>query len=87
VLTLDGPVRLRIPPATQVGSVLRLRGKGIPHRVRNGRGDQLVEVTVQVPANLSGRARELIEELGHELGENVQPQEQSFMEKLKGLFG
>jgi molecular chaperone DnaJ len=87
VPTLEGNARLRIPPATQVGSVLRLRGKGIAHRVRSGNGDQLVEVTIQVPAQLSDRARELIEQLGAELGETVLPQEPSFMEKLKGLFG
>ena len=87
VPTLDGPVRLRIPPSTQVGTVLRIRGRGVPHRLRGGRGDQLVEVTLEIPSRLSERARVLIEELGHELGEQVQPQEQSFMEKLKGLFG
>jgi len=87
VPTLEGTARLRIPPATQVGSVLRLRGKGIAHRVRSGNGDQLVEVTIQVPSQLSDRARELIEQLGAELGETVLPQEPSFMEKLKGLFG
>jgi len=87
VPTLEGHAKLRIPPATQVGSVLRLRGKGVAHRVRSGHGDQLVEVTIQVPAQLSDRARELIEELGEELGETVMPQEASFMEKLKGLFG
>ncbi len=87
VPTLDGSARLRVPPATQVGSVLRLRGKGIPHRVRSGNGDQLVEVTVAVPAQLSDRARALVEELGEELGEDVNPQAPSFMEKLKGLFG
>lgn len=87
VPTLEGHVRLRIPPATQVGTVLRIRGKGFPHRLRTGRGDQLVEVTIEVPSKLSDRARTLIEELGRELGEDVQPQEPSFMEKLKGLFG
>jgi molecular chaperone DnaJ len=87
VPSLEGMVRLRVPPCTQVGSVLRMKGKGVAHRVRAGNGDQLVEVTIFVPNNLSERARALLEELGHELGDNVQPQEQSFMEKLKGLFG
>ncbi|MFZ5890961.1 MAG: molecular chaperone DnaJ [Myxococcota bacterium] len=87
VPTLDGNVRLRVPPATQVGNVLRLRGKGIAHRVRSGHGDQLVEVTIEVPSTLSERARQLLIELGHELGDDVQPQSASFMEKLKGLFG
>jgi molecular chaperone DnaJ len=85
--TLEGSVRLRVPPATQVGTVLRIRGRGLPHRLRTGRGDQLVEITIQVPSRMSDRARELVEELGRELGEDVSPQEPSFMEKLKGLFG
>ena len=66
---------------------MRVRGKGFPHRIRGGRGDQLVEVAVEVPSHLSDRARELIEELGRELGEDVQPQQHSFLEKLRGLFG
>ncbi len=85
--TLEGKVKLRIPPSTQPGQVLRIRGKGIEHRLRSGRGDQLVEVTVEVPSRLSPRAHELIEELGKELGEDVQPQQQSFLDKLRGLLG
>jgi molecular chaperone DnaJ len=87
VPTLDGKVKLRVPPATQPGSVLRIKGKGIPHRIRGGRGDQLVEVSVEVPTHLSDRAKELIEELGREMGEDVQPQQKTFVEKLKSLFG
>lgn len=87
VPTLEGSVRLRVPPSTKAGTVLRIRGKGVPHRVRTGNGDQLVEVTIQVPSRLSDRAKKLLEELGTELGDQVQPQEPSFMEKLKGLFG
>lgn len=87
VPTLGGKVKLRIPPSTQPGSILRIRGKGFPHRVRAGSGDQLVEVALEVPTHLSDRARELIEELGAELGEDVQPQQRTFVEKLKSLFG
>jgi molecular chaperone DnaJ len=86
VPTLDGKVKVRVPASTQPGSVLRIRDKGIAHRLRGGRGDQLVEVALEVPARLTARARELIEELGHELGEDVQPQQKSFVEKLKSLF-
>lgn len=87
VPTLDGKVKLRVPPATQPGSVLRIRGKGIAHRVRAGRGDQLVEIGVEVPTELTPRARELLAELGQELGEEVQPKQKTFVEKLKSLFG
>jgi molecular chaperone DnaJ len=40
-----------------------------------------------VPTELTSRQRELLEELGRELGEDVQPQQRSFMEKLRDLFG
>src|SRR6187402_492080 len=87
VPTLEGKIKVRVPPSTQPGQVLRVRGKGVEHRLRSGRGDQLVEVAVEIPARLTPRARELIEELGRELGEDVLPQQQGFLEKLRGLFG
>lgn len=87
VPTLDGKLKLRIPPGTQPDSTLRLRGKGVPHRVRSGRGDQLIEVTVEIPIRVSDHARELIEELGKELGEDVLPQRTTFLERLRGWFG
>jgi molecular chaperone DnaJ len=87
VPSLAGRLKVRVPPSTQPGSVLRIKGKGAPHRYRAGRGDQLVTVSVEIPTNLSERAARLIEELGHELGEDVQPQQRTFVEKLKGFFG
>lgn len=85
--TLNGKGKLRIPAGTQPGSVLRIKGKGIPRRVMGGRGDQLVEVTIEVPTALTATQRELITQLATELGESVQPQQATFMEKLKSLFG
>jgi DnaJ-class molecular chaperone len=64
VPTLHGPVRLRIPPGTSSGRLLRLRGRGLEHQGR--RGDQLVEVRLVVPEELNdaeaalyGRLQEL----------------------------
>ncbi len=87
VPTLDGKGKLRVPAGTQPGSVLRIRGKGIPRRVGVGRGDQQVEVAVEVPTQLTDRQRALMEELGRELGEDVQPIQKTFVEKLRDLFG
>lgn len=86
VPSITGRLKVRVPPSTQPGSTLRIRGKGVPHRHRSGRGDQLVTIGVEVPTRLSPRAQRLIEELGHELGEDVQPQQRTFVEKLRGLF-
>jgi molecular chaperone DnaJ len=87
VPTLDGKGKLRVPQGTQPGSVLRIKGKGIPHRANMGRGDQRVEVVIEVPTRLTVRGRELLEELARELGEDVQPQRRTFVEKLRDLFG
>jgi len=69
--SLDGNVRITIPPGTQSGKLLRLRGKGIPRLHGYGRGDQIVEVVVHTPKGLSRGARELIEKLAKELGEEI----------------
>src|SRR3989442_1207462 len=63
VPTLDGTSRLRIPAGIQTGTVLRLRGKGLPRFQRSGRGDQLVRVIVQTPTRLSAGERRLLEQL------------------------
>jgi molecular chaperone DnaJ len=87
VPTLDGKGKLRVPPGTQPGHVLRIKGKGIPHRVGVGRGDQRVEIGIEVPTQLTPRQTALLEELAKELGEDVQPLQKTFMEKLRDLFG
>jgi molecular chaperone DnaJ len=87
VPTLDGKGKMRVPAGTQPGTLLRLKGKGIPRRAGIGRGDQRVEVTIEVPTQLTARQRELLEALAHELGEDVQPARRTFVEKLRDLFG
>jgi molecular chaperone DnaJ len=87
VPTLDGRGKVRVPPGTQPGSVLRIKGRGIPHRSGLGRGDQRVEVAVEVPTRLTERQRQMIESLGRELGEDVQPAQATFMDRLRDLFG
>jgi molecular chaperone DnaJ len=47
----------------------------------------MVEVTVEVPTSLTARQRELLEQLARELGDEVQPQQKGFVQKLKELFG
>ena len=86
VPTLDGSARLRIPQGTQPGTLLRLRGLGFPRQLPPGRGDHLVEVVVELPEELSERARGLLEALGQELGESVNPQPRTFADKLRNLW-
>ncbi|AEB11185.1 DnaJ C-terminal domain-containing protein [Marinithermus hydrothermalis] len=62
VPTLDGPVELTLPPRTQTGRKLRLRGKGWPKR-GGGRGDQYVTVRVVIPEHPSPEEERLYREL------------------------
>lgn len=64
--TLDGKVDLRIPPGTQVGTILRMQGLGVPHLQKSGRGSILVTVDIQTPKNLSRKQRDLLEQLKKE---------------------
>ncbi len=63
VPTLDGRVRMTVPPGTQSGSVFRLRGKGVPRLSGGGRGDQHVTVIVETPQELDKKERAIIEKL------------------------
>jgi molecular chaperone DnaJ len=87
VPTLDGKVNMTIPAGTQSGKTLRLNGKGFPRLNGRGRGDQLVEVAVETPVNLTDRQRELLEEFAEEGGEEVHPEKRGFFERMKDLFG
>lgn len=67
--TLFGSCDLRIPPGTQSGQVLRLKGKGIPHLQGGGKGDLLVKVVVSVPTKLTKEQRKLLSEFAKVSGE------------------
>lgn len=61
VPTLDGRVRMRVPPGSQSGRIFRLKGKGIPRPMDHERGDQRVRIVVEVPEGLTEQERELLE--------------------------
>jgi molecular chaperone DnaJ len=86
VPTLEGKVKMRLPPGTQSGRVFRLRGKGLPVFGGYGKGDELVKVLVEVPEKLTDKQRELLEALAQEMGSETHPQQQTFLDKLRGLF-
>ncbi len=84
--TLDGDVKLRIPPGTQPGRVFRLKEKGVPILQRTERGNQMVTVNVQIPTALTDEQEEILQTLGKTMGTDVKIQERSFFEKLKDAF-
>ncbi|MBI3185305.1 MAG: molecular chaperone DnaJ [Myxococcales bacterium] len=87
VPTLDGKLKMKVPPGTQTGKVFRLKGKGVPHLHGGGRGDQHVRVVIETPTHLTGRQRELLEQFAQAAGEEAHPQSKSFFAKVRELFG
>jgi molecular chaperone DnaJ len=88
VATLDGDEQIDIPAGTQPGTVVTLRGKGMPSIGRRGRGDQQVVLNVVIPRKLTARQRELLDELGESLTEDNlrEPADDSIVGKLRRAF-
>jgi molecular chaperone DnaJ len=68
VPSLEGPVKLRIPPGTQAGQRFRLRDRGVP-AASGGRGDLLIEVRIVLPDVVDERGKELMREFGKLYGQ------------------
>ena len=90
VPTLDGRVKLTVPPETQTNKLFRLRGKGASSVRRSGVGDLLCRVVVETPVRLTDRQKELLEEfaatLDHGEGGHHHPRGSSWFESVKHFF-
>ncbi|HEX7041981.1 MAG TPA: DnaJ C-terminal domain-containing protein, partial [Patescibacteria group bacterium] len=53
---------------TQPNSLIRLKGKGIPHLRGNGRGDHYMRIKIVVPKNLTSHQKDLLKEFEEEKG-------------------
>jgi molecular chaperone DnaJ len=69
VPTLMGNEKLKIPKGTQSGKTFRLKGKGIAHLRGVGRGDQIIETVVTIPAQLNRKQEDLLREFARLSGE------------------
>lgn len=63
VETVQGAVKVKVPPGTQPGSLVKLKGKGAPRLDSSGHGDHYVRVNLEVPKNPTKQERELYEQL------------------------
>jgi molecular chaperone DnaJ len=63
VPTIEGVAKVKIDPGTQPGKVLRLRNKGLPTINGYGTGDELINVNVYIPENLSDAEKKKIAEM------------------------
>ena len=86
---LDGPYKIKIEPGTQSGTVIRLRGKGLPTvNGYGGTGDMYVKIAVWIPRKLNKEEKAVIESLKNSdsFKPNPTKEDKSFFDRIKDLF-
>lgn len=86
VPTLRGRSELRVPKGTQGGQVMRMKNEGFPKLDGYGRGDQLVEVIVEVPKKLTKDQEKLMRKYAETEEQNITPERKTFLDKVKKLL-
>jgi len=85
---LDGKYKVKVEPGTQSGTVVRLRGRGLPSVNSYGTGDLYVKFAVWIPKKLNKEEKSLFESMKNNdsFRPNPTKEDKSFFEKLKDLF-
>ena len=84
--TLDGSEQIELPRGTPSGTVLRLRGKGVPRLERRSRGDLLVTIVVDVPGELSADEEDALRRFAELRGEEVAPPPTGLFTRLRSAL-
>ena len=84
---LGGADGVKVPPGHQDGSVFRIKGNGLPDIRTRGKGDQLIQVTIETPGKLNATQQSLLRKFSELENKRVSPQSRTFFEKLKSQFG
>ena len=66
--------------------MLRIKGKGIANLRGYGIGDQIVNITIEVPRKITPKQKEILEEYAKTWGEEVDPGGSGFFGKVKNIF-
>lgn len=83
VPTIDGSVKLNVPEGTQPDTVFRLKGKGVKKLQREGRGDQMVKISLEVPKHLTKQQRDMIAQLDGAFSEKNYEKRQKFSARIR----
>ena len=85
---IDGKYKVKIEPGTQSGSVVRLKGKGLPSVNGGGTGDLYVKYIVWIPKKLSKDEKEILERLRSSDSFKPDPskEDRSFFDRLRDMF-
>lgn len=87
VPTMDGRVKLKVPPESQTGKLFRVRGKGVPAVRGHGQGDLICRVVVETPVKLTGKQKQLLRDFQDSLTQAANsPKRQSWLDSAKQFF-
>ncbi len=86
VPSIDGKIKYTVPAGTQPGTVFRLKEKGIQRLNGRGRGNQFVQVSVEVPKNLNKEQLGILSNFENSLNDKNYAKRKSFFDKLKDTF-
>jgi molecular chaperone DnaJ len=88
VPTIDGRAKIKIPAGTQSGKIFRLKGKGFPNVNGYERGDQLIQVNIWTPQQVSVEEKGMLEKMQTSTNFEPKPDKngKSFFEKVREMF-
>ncbi len=86
VPTLTGRAEVTVPAGTQHGQMFRLKNQGLPDLRTGRRGDEVVQVMVEIPRKLNARQQQLLREFAETEDRAVMPESKGFLEKLVEYF-
>jgi len=86
VPSLDGRQEITIQPGTQHGTVLQVKGQGVPNLHSGRRGSLLVQVLIEIPKKLNKQQEKLLRDFAKTEDKTVLPESKKFLEKLKDYF-
>ena len=87
VPTLAGREQAVVPPGSQHGDTISLKGRGLPNPRGRRKGNQIVQLLIEVPRKLSKKHKQLLGELAEIEETNALPAHKGFLKKLKEYFG
>ncbi len=86
VPSLEGRKELKIPHGTQHGTILTIKGQGLPDLHSRKRGSLLVQILIEIPKKVNKQQEKLLRELAKTEDKSVMPQSKGFLDKLKDFF-
>jgi molecular chaperone DnaJ len=88
VPTIDGRAKIKIPAGTQSGKIFRLKSKGFPSVNSYEKGDQLIQINVWTPQNVSSEEKAMLEKMAASKNFTPSPEknEKSFFDKVRDMF-